>query len=70
MTEGFDSAPGSGGDAFDERAVWVVDEAGEDFFDFGEVLEGVEALGALLEFACGLGAAQKKDGENGSLATG
>ena len=57
VAEGFDAAAGSGGDAFDEGAVGIVDEGGEDFFDLVEGVEVVEAFGAGFEFAGGLGAA-------------
>lgn len=70
MTESFDAAATASGDAFDEGTVRVVDEAGENFFDFGKIVEGVEAVGALFEFACGLRSAQEKDGEDGPLSIG
>ena len=57
VAEGFDAAARSGGDALDEGAVGIVDEGGEDFFDLIEGVEVVQALGAGLEFAGGLGAA-------------
>lgn len=70
MAKGFDASSSSGRDAFDEGTVGVVNEACEDFFDFGKVLEGVEAVGALLELAGGLGAPEKENGENGAFGIG
>ena len=70
VTEGFDAAASSGGNACNEGAVGVVDEGGEDFFDLVEGLEGVEALGALFELASSLGATEEEDGEDGALLIG
>jgi hypothetical protein len=45
----------------DERAVRVFDKPGERLFHFVEGGKGVEAIGALADFAGALGSAQQQD---------
>ena len=58
--EGFDAASAADRDALHERAVGILDEPGQGFLDLVERVEMVHALGALLDLAGSLLAAQEE----------